>query len=104
MFGLPKVRRERGDFPGADRIGKELGEGPARKKVGLIVKEGAPAREGAEIADADGTVIGRVTSGGPSPTLSKNIALGPRVGPSTAGAKPLMHRPRNIRSSDQVGG
>ncbi len=76
MFGLPKVRRERGDFPGADRIGKELGEGPARKKVGLIVKEGAPAREGAEIADADGTVIGRVTSGGPSPTLGKNIALG----------------------------
>lgn len=76
MFGLPKARRERADFPGADRILKELAEGPARKKVGLIVKEGAPAREGAEIADRNGSVIGCVTSGGPSPTLGRNIALG----------------------------
>jgi aminomethyltransferase len=45
-------------------------------RVALIVKEGAPAREGAEIADADGNVIGKVTSGGPSPTLGKNIAMG----------------------------
>jgi len=44
--------------------------------VGLSVKEGAPAREGAEIADIDGTVIGIVTSGGPSPTLGRNIAMG----------------------------
>ena len=42
----------------------------------LIVKEGAPAREGAEIADSDGKVIGTVTSGGPSPTLGRNIAMG----------------------------
>ena len=44
--------------------------------MGLSVREGAPAREGAEIADADGTVIGVVTSGGPSPTLGRNIAMG----------------------------
>ena len=61
---------------GADRILKELSDGPSRVRVGLIVKEGAPAREGAEIADADGAVIGKVTSGGPSPTLGKNIAMG----------------------------
>ena len=41
-----------------------------------VMHGGAPAREGAEIADADGTVIGRVTSGGPSPTLGRNIATG----------------------------
>ena len=58
------------------RILKELADGPSRVRVGLIVKEGAPAREGAEIADADGTVIGRITSGGPSPTLGKNLAMG----------------------------
>ncbi|KJV42306.1 glycine cleavage system aminomethyltransferase GcvT [Brevundimonas sp. KM4] len=75
-FALSKSRKERGDFAGADRILKELSDGPSRVRVGLIVKEGAPAREGAEIADADGNVIGKVTSGGPSPTLGKNIAMG----------------------------
>lgn len=75
-FALSKSRKERADFNGADRILKELAEGPSRVRVGLSVKEGAPAREGAEIADMDGKVIGKVTSGGPSPTLGRNIAMG----------------------------
>ncbi|RZJ24175.1 MAG: glycine cleavage system aminomethyltransferase GcvT [Brevundimonas sp.] len=75
-FALSKSRKERADFNGADRILKELTDGPSRVRVGLSVKEGAPAREGAEIADADGNVIGTVTSGGPSPTLGRNIAMG----------------------------
>ncbi len=75
-FALSKSRKERADFNGADRILQELADGPSRVRVGLIVKEGAPAREGAEIADMDGNVIGRVTSGGPSPTLGRNIAMG----------------------------
>ncbi len=74
-FALSKKRREAGDFPGAARIQKELAEGPSRIRVGLKV-EGAPAREGAEIADADGKVIGVITSGGFSPTLGYPIALG----------------------------
>jgi aminomethyltransferase len=44
--------------------------------VALKVLEGAPAREGAEIADADGKVIGVITSGGFSPSLKQAIALG----------------------------
>ena len=75
-FALSKSRKERADFPGAERILKELDGGVSRVRVGLHVKEGAPAREGAEIADADGEVIGKVTSGGPSPSLGKNIAMG----------------------------
>ncbi|MCA0369474.1 MAG: glycine cleavage system protein T, partial [Proteobacteria bacterium] len=75
-FALSKSRKERADFNGAERILKELADGPTRVRVGLVVKEGAPAREGAEIADMDGDVIGKVTSGGPSPTLGKNIAMG----------------------------
>lgn len=75
-FALSKSRKERADFPGAARIARELADGPARVRVGLHVKEGAPAREGAEIADIDGAVIGTVTSGGPSPTLGHNIAMG----------------------------
>jgi aminomethyltransferase len=75
-FAINKPRRERSDFPGAARIAKELADGPERVRVALRVLEGAPAREGAEIADAAGAVIGRVTSGGYSPSLKAGIALG----------------------------
>ena len=75
-FALSKSRKEAADFNGAERILKELADGPSRVRVGLSVKEGAPAREGAEIADLDGNIIGKVTSGGPSPTLGRNIAMG----------------------------
>jgi aminomethyltransferase len=75
-FAVNKNRREQRDFPGAARIVREIAEKPARKRVALKVLEGAPAREGAEIADADGNVIGVVTSGGFSPILKCGIALG----------------------------
>ena len=75
-FAINKNRREQRDFPGAARIVKELAEGPPRRRVALKVLEGAPAREGAEIADASGQVIGVVTSGGFSPILKCGIAIG----------------------------
>ena len=75
-FALSKSRKEAADFNGAETILKQLAEGPARVRIGLHVKEGAPAREGAEIADMDGNLIGKITSGGPSPTLGHNIAMG----------------------------
>ena len=75
-FAVAKKRREARDFPGAARIARELAEGPSRKRVGLIVLEGAPAREGAQIADEAGNVVGVVTSGGFSPSLGKPIAMG----------------------------
>ena len=78
---IGKDRRIDGGFHGAETIlpqlrpKKEGGEAPQRRRVGLIV-EGAPAREGAEIVDpASGEEIGKVTSGCPSPTLGKNIAM-----------------------------
>jgi aminomethyltransferase len=74
-FAINKNRREQRDFPGAARIVKELAEGPARVKVCLKVLEGAPAREGAEVADPNGVVVGVVTSGGYSPCLKAGIAL-----------------------------
>jgi aminomethyltransferase len=75
-FAISKRRLKAGDFPGAARAANELGGGLKRQRVGLRVLEGAPAREGAEIADAAGTVVGRVTSGGFSPSLSAPIAMG----------------------------
>jgi len=74
-FAVNKNRREQRDFPGAARVVKELADGAARAKVCLRVLEGAPAREGAEVADEAGTVIGIVTSGGYSPVLKGGIAL-----------------------------
>ncbi len=82
-FAVSKKRRDAGDFPGAYRIMQELAEEPPRIRVGLTV-EGAPAREGAEIGDAEGNVIGRVTSGGFSPSLNAPIAMG-YVPPDFAG-------------------
>ena len=75
-FAVSVKRRDARDFPGARRIAGELENGPSRKRVGLRVLEGAPAREGAEITDSTGAVIGVVTSGGFSPTLSTPIAMG----------------------------
>lgn len=79
---IPKDRRsgERSGFNGAETIIPQLtpkskgGAGLSRRRVGLVV-EGAPAREGAEVVDESGNAIGRVTSGCPSPTLKKNIAM-----------------------------
>jgi len=81
-FAVSKRRREAADFPGAARILKEYAGDLTRVRVGLAV-EGAPAREGAEILDASGAVVGRVTSGGFSPSLGRAIALG-FVPPSAA--------------------
>ncbi|HVN00515.1 MAG TPA: glycine cleavage system aminomethyltransferase GcvT [Caulobacteraceae bacterium] len=75
-FALSKRRRESGDFPGAARALGELAGRLDRRRVGLRVLEGAPAREGAEIVDQSGAIVGAVTSGGFSPTLSAPIAMG----------------------------
>lgn len=74
-FAVSKRRREAADFPGAARILKEFAGDLSRIRIGLLV-EGAPAREGAEILDANGASIGVVTSGGFAPSLGRAIALG----------------------------
>jgi aminomethyltransferase len=50
--------------------------GPRRTIVGLEMVGRGIARQGYAIQDTAGRPIGHVTSGGPSPTLGKNIALG----------------------------
>lgn len=77
---IGKDRRTEASFHGAAKILAQLtpkskgGEGVERRRIGLVV-EGAPAREGAEIVDSEGKKIGNITSGCPSPTLAKNIAM-----------------------------
>ena len=56
-------------------IKKQLAEGVSRRRVGFV-SAGAPARQHSEILNKDGKVVGEVTSGGFSPCLKKNIAMG----------------------------
>jgi aminomethyltransferase len=76
-FSIGKRRREEGGFPGADRIQRELSEGPSRLRVGLRLEGRAPAREGCEIV-SKGTSepVGKVTSGSFAPTVGGPIAMG----------------------------
>ncbi len=74
-FAVSKRRREARDFPGAGRILTELSGELTRLRVGLFV-EGAPARENTTIFDMHGKGVGRITSGGFSPSLNRAIALG----------------------------
>jgi aminomethyltransferase len=73
---IGKRRKIARDFPAAERIMAELFEGTRRKRVGLKLADKAPAREGAEIVDPTGATVGRVTSGGYSPSLGAPIAMG----------------------------
>ena len=75
-FAIQKRRRAEGGFPGAVRILAELEQGPVQKRVGLDVEGRQPVREGALILDGEGNEIGRVTSGGFSPSLQRPIAMG----------------------------
>ncbi|MFL4977697.1 MAG: glycine cleavage system aminomethyltransferase GcvT [Xanthobacteraceae bacterium] len=75
-WSIARRRREDGGFPGAARISAEIAEGPKRRRVGIKPEGRAPAREGTEIRELGGAVIGRVTSGGFGPTVEGPIAMG----------------------------
>lgn len=70
-----KRRREEANYPGAARILLEREQGPVVKRVGLLVEGRQPVREGAAVLDADGSEVGKVTSGGFAPTLGAPIAM-----------------------------
>src|ERR1700759_426195 len=73
MWSVGKRRKEAKDFPGAATT---LNGAPAIKRVGILPEGRAPAREGAEIADKQGRIIGKVTSGGFGPSLNAPVAMG----------------------------
>ena len=65
---------EAGGFIGADAIARDRDAGLEHRLVGFVLQERGVARAGCAVALA-GKTIGRVTSGGPSPTLGKSIGL-----------------------------
>ena len=88
-WSIQKRRRLEGGFPGAARVQAALVAGPARKRVGLRPDGRAPAREGAEIVDASGAEIGRVTSGGFGPSVGAPIAMGYVASSAAASGTPV---------------
>jgi aminomethyltransferase len=75
-FAINKRRRAEGGFAGAMRILAEIENGPPQKRVGFDVDGRQPVREGALILDGEGNELGKITSGGFSPTLQRPIAMG----------------------------
>jgi aminomethyltransferase len=79
-WALSKARRadgaRAGGYLGADVIMQQLKDGATRKRVGLVVKDRMPVREGAELVDAEGRPVGKVTSGGFGPTVGAPVAMG----------------------------
>ena len=73
---IGKRRRDACDFLGGEVIKRQLADGVAIRRVGLVAG-GAPPRQHADILLPDGTTrVGEVSSGAFSPCLGKNVAMG----------------------------
>jgi aminomethyltransferase len=68
------VKMDKPDFVGREALRKSLDSGLTRKLAGFEMAGRGIGRDGYEVF-IDGQAAGWVTSGGPSPTLNKNIGL-----------------------------
>ncbi len=79
-WSISKTRRtggaKEGGFPGADVILAQMANGVSRKRVGLSIDGRVPVREGAQLLNAEGQLVGQVTSGGFAPSLNAPVAMG----------------------------
>ena len=73
-FAINKRRRAEGGFIGAQPVLAALAGGTAIRRVGLALDGRQAAREGAEVWSGD-RLVGRVTSGGCSPSCNHPIAM-----------------------------
>ena len=68
------VKMDKGDFVGREALAKQKDRGVTRKLAGFEMTGRGIGRDGYEVC-IDHVGAGWVTSGGPSPTLNKNIGL-----------------------------
>lgn len=73
--GLGWITKLEKDFVGSEKIREQKINGISRKLVGFVMEERGIPRSHYEINDERGALIGEVTSGTQSPTLSKGIGL-----------------------------
>ncbi|KAB2346053.1 glycine cleavage system aminomethyltransferase GcvT [Actinomadura rudentiformis] len=64
-----------GDFVGKAALAAQAQTPPGRTLVGLVARGRRAPRKGYQVVTSDGTPCGVVTSGAPSPTLGKPIAM-----------------------------
>jgi aminomethyltransferase len=76
VWAIGKRRKTEKGFLAADKIMDRVLNGTAKKRVGIRPDGKAPARDGTEIADKKGRIIGKITSGGFGPSLNAPIAMG----------------------------
>jgi len=62
-------------FIGSTAIAQIQNSGPSRVRIGMFPEGKRPVREGCAVVNSSGQTVGVVTSGGPSPTLGKPIAM-----------------------------
>jgi aminomethyltransferase len=74
--GLGWITKFSKTFTNSDYFVKQKEQGLTKKLVGFEMMEKGIARQGYEIKDFEGMVIGRVTSGTQSPSLGKAIGMG----------------------------
>ncbi|WP_064967732.1 glycine cleavage system aminomethyltransferase GcvT [Tenacibaculum ovolyticum] len=74
--GLGWITKFTKDFVNAEALKAQKEAGVTKKLVAFELTERGIPRHDYEIVDAEGTVIGRVTSGTMSPSLGKGIGLG----------------------------
>ncbi len=75
-FAINKRRRAEGGFAGDLRILAELENGAPQTRVGFDIEGRQPVREGGLVLDSEGNEVGKITSGGFSPSLQRPIAMG----------------------------
>jgi aminomethyltransferase len=75
--GLGRVVRldKPGDFVGREALAARAAEGPRRTLIGLLGNSRRVPRHGYPVLSAGGDRVGVVTSGAPSPTLGRPIAM-----------------------------
>ena len=79
--GLGWITKFTKDFVNANALAKQKEQKPERKLVAFELDERGIPRQGYDIVDGNGNVIGNVTSGTMSPCLQKGIGMGyvPRI-------------------------
>lgn len=74
---IAKRRRTDDNFPGSGIILRQIKEGVSKRRVGIRMESGPPARKGAVLKDPKtSATIGEITSGCPAPSLGGNVAMG----------------------------
>ncbi len=74
--GLGWITKFTKDFVNSEALATQKETGVTKKLVGFELTERGIPRQGYDIVDADGNIIGNVTSGTMSPSLEKGIGLG----------------------------